>query len=116
MGRLYRSDGIVCTGTLIGPRHVTTAKHCIPSGGSVSIKFQPAYDGKDRFPSAYVTDVLAPAAGTSDQVSHHAHTRSYSIEDPAAQHPLANPRSSATTKATGPSWSSTRAWATRGAT
>ncbi|KAK8128706.1 hypothetical protein PG984_009814 [Apiospora sp. TS-2023a] len=57
MGRLYRSDGIVCTGTLVGPRHVTTAKHCIPSDGSVSIKFQPAYDGKDRFPSAYVIQV-----------------------------------------------------------
>ncbi|KAK7926853.1 trypsin-like cysteine/serine peptidase domain-containing protein [Apiospora marii] len=70
MGRLYRSDGLVCTGTLIGPRHVTTAKHCIPSDGSVSIKFQPAYDGKDRFPSAYVTDVLAPAAGASDQCNY----------------------------------------------
>ncbi|KAK7955936.1 uncharacterized protein PG986_005158 [Apiospora aurea] len=70
MGRLFRSDGIVCTGTLIGPRHVTTAKHCIPSDGSVTIKFQPAYDGKDRFPSAYVTTVLAPAAGASDQCNY----------------------------------------------
>ncbi|KAK8052536.1 hypothetical protein PG993_003921 [Apiospora rasikravindrae] len=57
-------------GTLIGPRHVTTAKHCIPSDSSVSVKFQPAYDGKERFPSAYVTDVLAPAAGASDQCNY----------------------------------------------
>ncbi|KAK8060599.1 trypsin-like cysteine/serine peptidase domain-containing protein [Apiospora saccharicola] len=70
MGRLYRSDGIVCTGTLVGPRHVTTAKHCIPSDGSVSIKFQPAYDGKDRFPSAYVIQVVTSAASASDQCNY----------------------------------------------
>ncbi|KAK8042906.1 trypsin-like serine protease [Apiospora phragmitis] len=70
MGRLYRSDGIVCTGTLIGPRHVTTAKHCLPTDTSVSIEFQPAYDGADRFTSAYVTDVLSVDAGGSDQCNY----------------------------------------------
>ena len=69
MGRLLRSDGNVCTGTLVGPRHVTTAKHCVSdAGGSVTIKFQPAYDGGDRFPSAYVQQVLVPDAGATDQV------------------------------------------------
>ncbi|KAK8105305.1 trypsin-like cysteine/serine peptidase domain-containing protein [Apiospora kogelbergensis] len=71
MGRLLRSDGNVCTGTLVGPRHVTTAKHCVSdAGGSVTIKFQPAYDGGDRFPSAYVQQVLVPDAGATDQCNY----------------------------------------------
>ncbi|KAK6857690.1 trypsin-like cysteine/serine peptidase domain-containing protein [Apiospora arundinis] len=50
MGRLLRSDGKVCTGTLIGPRHVTTAKHCV-SDASVTIKFQSAYNGVTASPA-----------------------------------------------------------------
>jgi V8-like Glu-specific endopeptidase len=69
MGRLLRSDGKVCTGALIGPRHVTTAKHCV-SDGSVTIKFQPAYNGGDRFPSANVQQVLVPGAGATDQCNY----------------------------------------------
>ncbi|KAF9869722.1 glutamyl endopeptidase [Colletotrichum karsti] len=43
MGRISLSNGVFCSGALIGSRHVATARHCIPGEG-VSARFQPAYD------------------------------------------------------------------------
>ncbi|GKT40599.1 uncharacterized protein ColSpa_00780 [Colletotrichum spaethianum] len=46
MGRIQLSNGAVCSGALIGSRHVVTARHCIPGEG-VGARFQPAfYDGE----------------------------------------------------------------------
>lgn len=58
IGRVLRSDGAYCSGSLVGDRVVATASHCIPWGQpSISMVFQPDYYDTDRFPSTSVTDV-----------------------------------------------------------
>ncbi|KAJ4172593.1 hypothetical protein NW754_002795 [Fusarium falciforme] len=42
IGRISGSDGGSCSAALVGPRHVATAKHCVPPEG-VTTRFQPMY-------------------------------------------------------------------------
>ncbi|ORY66620.1 trypsin-like cysteine/serine peptidase domain-containing protein [Pseudomassariella vexata] len=61
MGRLIWSTGAYCTGTLVGPRHVATARHCSPSDDQtgITVTFQPDYFNGERFPSSKVGPVLS---------------------------------------------------------
>ncbi|KAJ1328919.1 glutamyl endopeptidase [Microdochium nivale] len=56
IGRLTWSNGIICTGTLVGPRHMITARHCTPKPGeNFSVRFSPFFfDGETRFAGSQV--------------------------------------------------------------
>ncbi|KAI8224946.1 Glutamyl endopeptidase [Colletotrichum sp. SAR 10_77] len=62
MGRIQHSNGVFCSGALIGSRHVVTARHCIPGEG-VSARFQPAYDQGEPYGGYDVTVVFRPDYG-----------------------------------------------------
>ena len=48
------------SGTLVGPRHVATAKHCAPGAGTpVSIRFSPNFYDGERAGGAYVTTIIS---------------------------------------------------------
>ncbi|KAL2672569.1 hypothetical protein Neosp_013282 [[Neocosmospora] mangrovei] len=47
IGRIFGSDGGSCSAALVGPRHVATAKHCVPPEG-VTTRFQPKYFDGER--------------------------------------------------------------------
>ncbi|KAI0118952.1 trypsin-like cysteine/serine peptidase domain-containing protein [Daldinia grandis] len=71
MGKIQWSTGVYCSGALIGPRHVATAKHCAPlNNPGVSVRFMPAYYDGESFPGAYVTTII--------------HLPGYSVNDPDA--------------------------------
>lgn len=71
MGKIEWNTGVFCSGALIGPRHVATAKHCAPIGQTgVSLRFRPAFYDGDQFPSAAVTTIY--------------HLPGYSVNDPDA--------------------------------
>ncbi|RYP10441.1 hypothetical protein DL764_000624 [Monosporascus ibericus] len=60
VGKIQWSNGVWCSGTLIGPRHVATAKHCAPgSGTSVSIRFSPSFFDGEVAGGSYVTHIIA---------------------------------------------------------
>ncbi|KAI9903439.1 hypothetical protein N3K66_002791 [Trichothecium roseum] len=56
VGKLYWSNGVFCSGALVGPRHVLTAKHCLVDGQTG--KFAPGFDNGPRFGEATVTNIL----------------------------------------------------------
>ncbi|KAK8042438.1 trypsin-like cysteine/serine peptidase domain-containing protein [Apiospora phragmitis] len=63
MGRLT-TPGYLCSGNLIGPRHVAAARHCHIS--DVPYYFAPAYNGREVLPGAQVEAVVLPAAPLSE--------------------------------------------------
>ncbi|KAH8168681.1 trypsin domain-containing protein [Sarocladium implicatum] len=56
VGKLYWSNGAWCSGALVGPRHVLTAKHCLNDNASAI--FAPGFDNKPRFGEAAVLKVI----------------------------------------------------------
>ncbi|KAI1805106.1 trypsin-like cysteine/serine peptidase domain-containing protein [Daldinia bambusicola] len=71
MGKIQWSNGVYCSGALIGSRHVATAKHCAPlDNPGVSVRFMPAYYDGESFPGAYVTTII--------------HLPGYSVHNPHA--------------------------------
>lgn len=62
VGRLVWSNGVFCSGALVGPRHVLTAKHCLISGASGT--FSPGFDNTARFGSGRVTLAVTTGAQT----------------------------------------------------
>ncbi|KAJ0332435.1 hypothetical protein COL5a_002151 [Colletotrichum fioriniae] len=62
MGRIALSNGAICSGALIGSRHVVTARHCIPENGATA-RFQPAYDNGEALGGYDVIRVFRPDYG-----------------------------------------------------
>jgi V8-like Glu-specific endopeptidase len=67
MGKIQWSNGVWCSGSLVGPRHVATARHCSAPPSGVSIRFTPySFGGGEPFGGAYVTTVVTGPAGASN--------------------------------------------------
>ncbi|KAH7031511.1 trypsin-like cysteine/serine peptidase domain-containing protein [Microdochium trichocladiopsis] len=68
IGKVLLSNGGRCSGTLIGPRHVLTARHCTPKEGeAVSVRFAPFYyNGETRFPGSQVTTYIYYPGGNAN--------------------------------------------------
>jgi V8-like Glu-specific endopeptidase len=67
IGRLYMpiTGGYAwCSGTLVGPRLMASARHCIDAAAQ-SFLFEPGYNNGDVFPSAYVTEIVSLVADSS---------------------------------------------------
>lgn len=67
MGRLYmpvQGGYAWCSGTLVGPRLMASARHCIVEEAQY-FQFQPGYNNGEVFPSAFVTEIVSLAADDS---------------------------------------------------
>lgn len=61
IGTVVSSNGTHCTGSLVGPRHVATARHCVnqPRDAQSSYVFSPHYDqGTNGYATSSVLKVL----------------------------------------------------------
>lgn len=65
VGKIRWSNGVFCSGALVGPRHVLTAKHCLIDGQTGT--FAPGFDNGARFGSANI--VRAVTTGDLPQFS-----------------------------------------------
>ncbi|KAJ1323344.1 glutamyl endopeptidase [Microdochium nivale] len=63
IGKVQWSNGVWCSGTLVGPRHVVTARHCTPTNGEkVTVRFSPFfYNGETKYPGSAVTTYIFPS-------------------------------------------------------
>jgi V8-like Glu-specific endopeptidase len=61
VGRIVWTNGVFCSGALVGPRHVLTAKHCAIDDGSEAT-FEPGYDNGERFGTGNVVMTVVPEA------------------------------------------------------
>ena len=64
IGRAINSNGDICTATVVGPRHILTASHCIiwdrGNGTAGSLRYEPtSYDGVSPFETAWATQYYA---------------------------------------------------------
>ncbi|KAH7024985.1 uncharacterized protein B0I36DRAFT_353166 [Microdochium trichocladiopsis] len=78
IGRFTWPEGVICSGTLVGPRLVLTAQHCIPLSGGVltilhsednhAIRFSPLFNnGNDNaYGSFWPTHYFKPSRGQGD--------------------------------------------------
>lgn len=62
IGRISGSDGGSCSAALVGPRHVATAKHCVPPEG-VTTRFQPMYFDGERAGGSDAIEVITMEQG-----------------------------------------------------
>ena len=56
-GKIQWSNNGICSGALVGPRHVLTAQHCIAAEGNNGT-FSPGFDKEPRHGSGKITAVL----------------------------------------------------------
>ncbi|EJT78241.1 hypothetical protein GGTG_03343 [Gaeumannomyces tritici R3-111a-1] len=68
MGRLLSRNGFVCSATLVGPRHVASARHCYQAG--VGLRFQPLYDRGERLDGAFVTAAISKKGEVAQMCDH----------------------------------------------
>lgn len=47
VGKLRWSNGASCSASLVGPRHILTARHCVPTSEGITVIFEPDYDNGD---------------------------------------------------------------------